>query len=77
MHVVITGTGSWKIDVQNATISNGTFIDAFDGNNQLTTGNLSTSRCILLRGITDFIKVTATKVTDGATCTVKVQPLNV
>lgn len=77
LHVVINGTGKWKIDVLNSTITNGTFVDAYDGDKQLSTGEINTSRSVLLRGITDYIKIKATEIINGATCTVKVQPLNV
>lgn len=77
LHVVISGTGKWKIDIQNAVIDNGIFVDAFDGEKQLSTGEITASRSILFRGITDYIKIAATEITDGATCTIKAQPLNV
>lgn len=76
LHVVITGTGTWKIDVQCSPVSAGTFINAYDGTTQLTTGNLTASACMLFRGIMDYVKIVATEVADGATCTVTVQPLN-
>ena len=76
IHVVITGTGTWKADLQNAVISGGVVVDAYDGATQLSTGDLTTSRCVLLRGVSSYIKIKATEVADGATCTINVQPLN-
>lgn len=76
LHVVISGNGKWKFDILNSTITNGEFIEAYDYDKQLTTGEITTSRCVLLKGVGDYIKVRATEITDGSACTVKVQPLN-
>lgn len=76
--VDITGTGTWKIDLQGKLSASGTYMDLYDNNdNQLTTGNLTADRIKLFVAIPDYIKVVATEVVDGATCTVRVQPINI
>jgi hypothetical protein len=76
--VAITGTGTWKIDLQGRLDTNGTVMDVFDNNdNQLTTGNITVSRLKLFTAVPSLIKIVATEVADGATCTVRVQPLNI
>lgn len=76
--VLISGSGTWKIDIQGRFNTAGTSMDIYDNNdNQLTTGNLTASRMKLFVAIPDLIKIVATEVSDGATCTVRVQPLNV
>lgn len=75
IHVVISGTGTWNVKVQNSPTSGGTFVDAYDGSTQLSTGDITASRCVLFRGITDYIRIVATEVADGATCTVRVIPV--
>jgi hypothetical protein len=76
--VLITGAGTWKIDIQGRLDGSDTFVDIYDNNdNQLTTGNLTASRMKLFVAIPGEIKIVATEVADGATCTVRVQPINV
>lgn len=76
LHVVITGTGTWEASITSSPTSGGTFVDTYDGTTKVSTGGLTESRCVLLRGITDYVKVVATELVNGATCTVKVQLLN-
>lgn len=71
IHVVVSD-GTWEVDILNSLNTNGTFVEAFDGEKKLTTDALTSSRSVLLRGIADFIKVRAT---GSGNCTVKVQPL--
>lgn len=76
--VLITGTGTWKVDVQGRFNTSGTVMDIYDHNdNQLTTGNLTASRMKLFVCVPDLIKVVATEIADGATCTVRIQPITV
>lgn len=76
--VTIAGTGTWKIDVQGCNTTSGTFVDIFDNyDNQLTTGNVTASRMRLFVAVPDYIKIVATEVASGATCTVAVQPMNI
>jgi hypothetical protein len=76
--VLITGSGTWKIDLQGRFNTDGTVTDIYDNNdNQLTTGNLSANRMKLFVAIPDLIKIVATEISGTATCTVRLQPLNV
>jgi len=76
--ILITGTGTWKFDIQGRLDGSGTYMDIYDNaDSQLTTGNLTASRMKLFVAIPDMIKIVATEVVDGATCTVRVQPINV
>jgi hypothetical protein len=69
-------TETWKIDVQGAAGTGGTFVDLYDNyDNQLTTGNLTAARGRLFVAIPNFIKIVATEVVDGGACTVKVIPM--
>jgi hypothetical protein len=68
--------GTWKIDVQGASATGGTFVDLYDNyDNQLTTGNLTAARGRLFVAVPNFIKIVATEVVDGGACTVKVIPM--
>jgi hypothetical protein len=76
--VLITGTGTWKIDLQGRFNTAGTVMDIYDNNDsQLTTGNLTASRMKLFVILPDLIKIVATEVSGTATCTVRIQPINV
>lgn len=76
--VLISGSGTWKIDLQGRFDTNGTAMDVYDNNdNQLTTGNLTASRMKLFVAVPNLIKIVATEVSGTATCTVTVLPLNV
>lgn len=75
LEVSISGTGTWKADIKGSMVSGNSFVDVYDGSTQMTSGNLTTSRIFYFKGVPDYIKVVATEVSDGATCTIKVQPL--
>ena len=76
--VNISGTGTWKVDVRGRFDVSGTVMDIFDNNDrQLTPGNLTASRMRLFVSIPNLITIVATEVADGATCTVRVQPINI
>jgi hypothetical protein len=71
---------NWTIKVQGCDTRNGTYLDVYE---QANTGVMvamsyqtNASRIFLFKGIPDWIKIVATKGEDGATVTVKVQPLN-
>jgi hypothetical protein len=75
---LITGSGTWKVDLKGRLDGAGTVMDLYDNNdNQLTTGNLTASRMKLFAGVPDLITIVATEVSGTATCSVRVQPLNV
>jgi hypothetical protein len=74
--VEITGAGTWKIDLQGSRLSGGTFKAMYDTfGNQLTTNNITASRMQTFYIVADYIKVVATEVVDGATCTVYLTPV--
>ena len=76
VEVVITGTGTWKIDVQGALTKGGTVKDLFDSfGNKLTTENITTSRIQTFYVVADYVKIKATEVDGTATCTVNVVPV--
>jgi hypothetical protein len=76
--VEISGTGTWKIDVQGRLDGTDAFKDLYDNNNnQLTTGNLTASRTKLFAAIPNSIRIVATEIDGAATCAVRVQPINV
>lgn len=74
-------TGNWVVDVQGTLETGGTVGDCYDLNvataTKLTTGSINANgnSVYLFRGIPDFVKIKATRTTDG-TLTCKVQPLN-
>ena len=75
---LITGTGTWNVKLQGKFTEDGTFMDMYDNNgNLLSYGNLSTSAIRLFTSVPDYIQIVATEITDGATLTVEVQPINV
>lgn len=68
--------GTWTITAQGCLTTGGTFMDLYDGATQFTSGAISTNRLIYFKGLSDFIKIVATKGT-GTSCTIKVQPINI
>jgi len=76
VYVEAISGGTWKVDIQGAAATGGTFVNLYDNyDNQLTTGNLTAARARLFVGVGNFIKVVATEVVDGGACTVKVLPM--
>ncbi len=76
----ISAAFNWTFKVQGCIVSGGTFVDLYE---QANTGAMvamsyqcNSSRIFVFKGIPDYIKVVATEDADGATVTVKVQPLN-
>lgn len=77
----LSGAYNWTFKVQGCLQSGGTFVDCYE---QANTGSMvamsyqtNASKIFLFKGIPDYIKIVATEDADGATVTVKVQPLNV
>ena len=72
---------NWTIKVQGCETRNGTYSDCYElantGSMAAMSYQLNSSRIFLFKGIPDWIKIVATEDADGATVTVKVQPLNV
>ena len=71
---------NWTFSVQGSLLSTGTFKDWYEQANTgvmtLMSYQTSASKGFVFKGIPDYIKVVATEDEDGATCTVRVQPLN-
>lgn len=76
--VNISGTGTWKCDVYGMFTSDGTMMPIYDNvGNLLSTGNVSSNQIQLFTAIPNYIEIIATEITNGATVTIKVQPINV
>lgn len=79
--VDISAAFNWTFKVQGAPVSGGTFADCYEQANTgvmtLMSYQCNASRVFLFKGIPDFIKINANEDADGATVTVKIQPLNV
>lgn len=70
-------TGTWDVSVQNATVSGGVFVDAYDDRGtQMKATGVTAPRSVMFRGVLDYVKIVATNVAAG-NVTVKVVPLNV
>lgn len=71
---------NWTFKVQGCLISGGIFIDCYElantGTMTLMSYQTNASRIFVFKGIPDHVKIVATEDEDGATVTVKVQPLN-
>lgn len=71
----------WTFKVQGSLESGGTFVDCYEqantGSMALMSYQTNASKIFLFKGIPDYIKIVATEDEDGATVTVKVQPLNI
>jgi len=72
---------NWIFKVQGCVVSGGTFIDCYEQANTgvmtLMSYQTNVSKIFIFKGIPDYVKIVATEDEDGATVTVKVQPLNV
>ena len=76
LDIDIAGTGTWTISIQGCKASGGTFKDIYDNNgSQLIASNITASRLQTFLVVADYIKVIATEVVSGATCTVNVIPV--
>ena len=77
----LSATFNWTFKGQGCMTSGGTFVDLYEqantGTMTLMSYQCNASRMFLFKGIPDYIKIVATEDEDGATVTVKVQPLNV
>ena len=77
---VSIATKLWTFKVQGSLLSGGTFVDGYELSNTgiMTVMSYQTnaSKGFVFRGIPSFVKIVATEDEDGATCTVRVQPLN-
>lgn len=77
---VTVAASNWTIKVQGCMVSGGTFLDWYElantGTMTLMSYQFNASRGFVFRGIPDWVKIVATEDVDGATVTVKAQPLN-
>ena len=81
VYFTTSAKNNWTVKVQGCDTRNGTYADVYE---QANTGamaamsyQLDANKIFLFKGIPDWIKVVATEDVDGATVSVKVQPLNV
>jgi hypothetical protein len=77
----ISATFNWTFKVQGCLTENGTYVDCYElantGSMALMSYQTNASKVFLFKGIPDWIKIVATEDANGATVTVRVQPLNV
>ena len=70
----------WTFKVQGCVVSGGTFVDCYElantGAMTLMSYQTNESKIFIFKGIPDYVKIVATEDEDGATVTVKTQPLN-
>ncbi|NPV90067.1 MAG: hypothetical protein HPY50_04735 [Firmicutes bacterium] len=76
----ISAAFNWTFKVQGCMVSGGTFVDWYEmantGTMTLMSYQCNASRGWVWKGIPDYVKIVATENADGATVTVKVQPVN-
>lgn len=72
----ITGTGTWNVNVQGRFNSSGTYMDLYNSaGDQITLGNLSSNLMKQGLKVPRYIQIIATEIVDGATLTIRVQPV--
>jgi len=82
VEVGISGAAKkWTFTVQGCMVTGGAFVDMYEMANTgalalMTVVDLTVSRGFVFKGVPDYIKIVAAETEDGATVTVKVQPLN-
>lgn len=74
VHATMTGSKVWEVKVVGSPTTGGTFVDCYDAATQMTLTS-STGKCVLWKGIPEFVKIVATEHSDGGACTVVVQPV--
>ena len=75
VHAVVTGAENWTFAVQGAMTTGGTYAAMYEGATAMSVGTISTSIVVVWKGITDFVKIVATRTGSASTCVVKVQPI--
>ena len=77
---ITVATKLWTFKLTGCLTSGGTFSDVYElantGVMTVMSYQTSTSKIFLFRGIPSFVKIVATEDEDGATVSVRVQPLN-
>lgn len=74
VHATMTNSREWEVKVVGSPTTGGTFVDCYDAATQMTLTS-STGKCVLWKGIPEFVKIVATENSDGGACTVVVQPV--
>ena len=74
VHATMTDSKTWEVKVVGSPTTGGTFVDCYDAATQMTLTS-STGKCVLWKGIPEFVKIVATENSDGGACTVVVQPV--
>lgn len=74
VHATMTDSKEWEVKVVGSPTTGGTFVDCYDAATQMTLTS-STGKCVLWKGIPEFVKIVATENSDGGACTVVVQPV--
>lgn len=81
VYVTLDSAHNWTFKLQGCPTTGGTFVDWYElantGSMVAMSYQCNASRGFIFKGIPDYIKIVATEDEDGATCTVKVQPLNI
>lgn len=81
VYVTLDSAKNWTFKVQGAMELAGTYVDWYElantGSMAAMSYQCNASRGFIFKGIPDYIKIVATEDEDGATVTVKVQPLNI
>lgn len=81
VYVTISDTYNWTFKVQGCPTTGGTFVDWYElantGSMAAMSYQCNASRGFIFKGLPDYIKIVATEDQDGATVTVKAQPLNI
>jgi hypothetical protein len=76
----ISAAKNWTFKIQGCMTENGTYVDWYEQANTgvmtLMSHQANASRGFTFKGIPDWIKIVATEDEDGATVTVKAQPIN-
>jgi len=71
---------NWTFSIQGCLVSGGTFVDVYElantGSMAAMSYQCNASRMFIFKGAPNYIKVNASEDEDGATVTVKVQPIN-
>lgn len=74
VHATMTDSKVWEVKVVGSPTTGGTFVDCYDAATQMTLTS-STGKCVLWKGIPEFVKIVATENSNGGACTVVVQPV--
>lgn len=74
VHATMSDSKEWVVKVTGCPATGGTFVDCYDAGTQMTLTS-DVGKCVLWKGVPEFIKIVAMENADGGSCTVKVQPV--